>query len=536
VPDQNWDAILKGADLPASEIEARLKLDYAAGDVVAGDKTLIDRPGIPGLSFGYKGLTCNVAVSEDPARGSTLVYTEKGESRNGGLQFPSSSVGAIFPSKTGTLSCWVRSSSKDPLSLEFESENGKRFDVCLGADLPGSQPIFQANLARDGAWHQIKIDLKVSGFSAITAVRVRPTPNSLEHPKITLGPIEYQFASFATSNDAADGPWQAPAPSADAADTWERARWANSAHPSPQLLKFLKDPEWFVRLNAIERYIAEPDAGAEAALTEDANLAIDGPVAAAALDALWKLGTPTAKAVIHQTLKTGITELGKAEAARLIGETKDTALAPELIPLQQSRGLSTRMAVVDALANLPGENAAIIRMTFLYQEDPELKLEVTKTSDPSDVYQWKKLLWSSVNEGSDAVRLASYEKLTQSNDPTARTGGYAGVKDDSIEVRIELLEFLKAHPSEENRGALRLAVADRSARVRAAAIEAFSTLEKGVKEDELGAALDDGHPVVELALIELALSHKFVLPPQTSEKIAVSLDPEVRKAWKVLNP
>jgi HEAT repeat protein len=530
VPDGNWAALLKGADLPAADIDARLHLSTIGGDPLAGVNFLAKK--INGL--GYKGLTCSAVIETDPAQGSILAYSEKGESRDGGLEFPVVAGAPIVPAKTGTLAFWARSSSKDPMALELSSSDGKIFDVSLGPDLPGAKPVYQADFTRDGSWRRLKIDLKQTGLDSIDQIRLLPTPNSHQHSKITLGPIRYDFASFEATNDPPDGPYQTPTPDSSSADAWRRARWANTAHPSPQLLQLLKDPEWFVRLNAIQRYIAEPDPSAEAALTENANLAIDGPTAAAALDALWKLGTPTAKAVIHQTLQTGITEMGKAEAARIIGDTKDTALAPELIPLQQSRGLATRMAVVDALGNLPGENAAIIRMTFLYQDDPELKLEVTKTSDGSDEYQWKKLLWSSVNEGSDAVRLVSYEKLIQSTDPTAKAGGYGGVKDDSIEVRIQILQYLKNHPSEENRNALRQAVADRSARVRAAAIEAFSVLDKGVKEDELGAALTDSHPVVLLALIDLAKSKKFSLPASTTALIAASADPQVQAAAQSL--
>jgi HEAT repeat protein len=524
-PDKNWSALIRGEDLPAAQIQARLKLPHAEGFPAA-----VMTPKM--LAQGYVGVTCRAEIKTDPERGSILAYFERGEARNGGLCFPSVSGASIDVSKTPTLSFWAKSSSKDPLAVECASLDGKTVQISLGSDRPGSVTLYKANFNRDGGWHQVKLDLRQTGLTSISEVRLAPTPNACRHPKVTLGPIEYDFASFAASTEAPDAPWLDGAPSADAADPWLRAKWAHAAKPSGTLLKLLNDPEWFVRLNALEQYVATPDATSEAALTENANLAIDGPTASAALDALWKLGTPSAKAVVHQTLKTGITEQGKAEAALLVASTKEAEMTPELIPLQQSRGLATRLAVIDALSELPGESASIVRMTFLYQDDPELKLEVTKTSDPNDSYQWKKMLWSAVNEGSDAVRLASYEKLTQSNDPTAAAGGFAGVKDDSIEVRVKLLQFLKNHPSEANRDALRQAVADRSARVKAAAIEAFSTMPKGATKAELGAALEDEHPVVQLALLTLGRSKKFALPDSVLATIAASPDPQVAAAQK----
>jgi HEAT repeat protein len=530
VPEGDWNALMAGADLSAVKIDARERLKWSSQP---DPSPMVGKL----MGTGFKGVTSQVALDSDPSRGSILVYSEKGEARNGGLDFPSgeAGTGVIDPTKTSTLSFWVESNSKDPLALEMRDSQGKSYEVSLGIDLPGTSPIIEADFNRDGAWRQIKLDLKKSGLGTISQLRLVPTPNSLQHPKITLGPIRYGFAAFETSNDVADPLGKDPDPDPNSSDPWARARWAHVAPDSPKLAALIEDPEWMVRLNAIKQYIAKPDASTEAALTENATLAIDGPVSAAAQEALWNLATPTSKAVVHRTITIGVSDQGKAEAAKLIGETKDTHFASELIVLQQDRSLNTRLAAVDALANLPGANATIIRMSFIYEENPQLRLEVTKTSDPNDPYQWKIMLWSAVNESSDAVRLESCEKLIASTDPMARAGGYVGVKDDSLEVRIQLLRFLEQHPSENNRDPLRQAVADRSAKVRAAAIRAFAVLEKGVKPDELGAALQDGRPVVQLALIDLALDKKIDLPQDVCNQMASSPDPEVQQAYKAIH-
>ena len=82
--------------------------------------------------------------------------------------------------------------------------------------------------------------------------------------------------------------------------------------------------------------------------------------------------------------------------------------------------------------------------------------------------------------------------------------GYKGVRDDSRFARKVVVEYLIAHPSEENRNALRIAIADRSPQVRALALEGFAALEKGATADEIANVIDDPDPTVQLALIDFA--------------------------------
>ncbi|HWD37947.1 MAG TPA: hypothetical protein VG944_03810 [Fimbriimonas sp.] len=528
VPGQDWSAVIAGADLAAGQIAARLKLPVPNGSENKSTQTKL-------LISSYKGVASQVAISSDPEHGSVLTYSEKGENRTGGVDLPNIQGSPIVDvAKTPTLEFWARSASRDPLALRLQAPNGQTAYLCLGSDLPGPTDVPKATFARDGQWHHVKADLKPTGLSSIARWALVPSPNALEHAKITFGPVEYSFAEFQTTNNSPDAPPDPVAPDPESADPWVRARWANSANPSPQLLNLLKDSEAFVRLNALQKYIAHPDPSAEAAITDDAMHSIDGPVGAAAVDALWKLGTDTAKATIHQIILTGVTEQGKAEAASVLTEGKDAAEAVNLIVLQDTRALATQIATVYALSRLPGANASLIRWTFVMKVDPELRLAVTRTSDPNDPYQWKKLLWSSVNEESDAVRLESDQLLISSKDPTAHAGGEVAVKDDSLGVRIQFLRYLAAHPDEANRNAVRQAVTDRSARVKAAAILAFAALPKGAQADELGAALTDTHPVVQLALIELAKKRNFRLPDEVVASIRQSGDPQVRAAAQTL--
>jgi HEAT repeat protein len=198
------------------------------------------------------------------------------------------------------------------------------------------------------------------------------------------------------------------------------------------------------------------------------------------------------------------------------------------LTLSQSRTLGTRIAAVQTLGQLPGHPAALIRMSLLAQEDPQLKLEITRTADPNDSYQVSKLLWSAVNEPSDAVRGESDLMLIRSQDPKAEEQGYHGIKDDSVGVRLMLLRYFAQHPDEAARGAIRVAVTDRSARVRAAALLAFAALPKDVGLDELGAVVDDQHPIVQMAITELVKKKGIKLSPETISGMKNSPDPQVR--------
>jgi HEAT repeat protein len=517
VPNQDWRALEQGPDLAADLIEANLKLPVLPEAKVQEQPKLFINT--------YRGAFTQARIATDSEKGSVLIYDERGSARAGGLDLP---MADIKTADTPTLSFWCKSASQDPLALFIDTGDPVGQEVCLGRDIPGDFNTPQADFIRDGQWHQVKIDL--SAWPSIRGFGLAPTTNGMAHPKITLGPVEYSFADFQLSKDPAPallGPIQ---PDPDSPDSVSRAMWAAHADPSAKLAALLKDPDWSVRLNAIGRYIQKPDPSLEPVLTDNVSSAIDGSVNAAALDALWALGTDSAKETVRHAILTDITELGKAEAARLCASTKDPTLAEPLITLSQSRTLGTRIADVDALAQLPGSTPALIRMSLLAQDDPQLKLEITRTSDPADSYQVGKLLWSAVNETSDAVRAASDLLLIKSSDPKAKDQGYRGVKDDSVNVRLILLREFATHPDEDQRNAIRIAVTDRSARVRAAALAAFAALPKDVTLDELGTVTSDRHPVVELALIDLVKKKGVKLPTDSISQIKNSSDPDVRRA------
>jgi HEAT repeat protein len=293
------------------------------------------------------------------------------------------------------------------------------------------------------------------------------------------------------------------------------------------LIKALADPDRTVRATALEALTNAPDPLAEPAIIP-LTMSIDPQLGKAAVVALSELDTPTARDAIRQTMKSGLTERARACATRVLAASKDDKMAGDIMVLLASRSWQTRLASAQALGVLPSPQTAIIRLTYLQQADPQIKLAATLPVDPTREYEQRKMQWSAVNETSDLVRLVSLEKLIQSQDAAFRADGYKGVRDDSVWVRAELLKWLGEQKDNAHRSAVLLGVADSHASVRAAGLRALAQLPAPVTLEELGSVLGDKHPDVQMALIRLAKGKKLALPDTTLVLMKASPSSAVR--------
>jgi len=479
-----------------------------------------------------------VTLGDGGERGEVLHYVEKGSSRNGGFVLPErSDLKPIADlSKTPTLSFWIRTKSVDTLGLTLIGPDRKVGHVSLGrADLAGlcTPAEFAVAITPDGTWKQITIDAKSiaakAGFDQVQGLAIEPTPGAILNGRMGFEDIAADFDEFKFTADAPQA--FLPEPKADAASTFpeDRARFAAQATASsPELIALLIDPAPIVRLNAAAAFIRLKDAAALPNLLKciaDINPWIDQT----ALRAFANQGGDTMIATLQKNVRAGATPLARATAGELLGETKDAKYRADIAPLLVDRYWQNRLAAVHALSYLPGNEAAIIRMAFLDQVEPEIKLATTRSVDPKDDYQIRKLLWSAVNEPSDLIRAESDIKLIQSPNESIRSEGYKGVRDDSRTTRILLIGYMTENPNEAHRNALRLAVTDRSPEVRAAALRGFGALEKGAQTDEITNVLNDEDPRVQLALQEFSKKKTFTLPAKTKELMSASPDDRVRQ-------
>jgi hypothetical protein len=163
-----------------------------------------------------------------------------------------------------------------------------------------------------------------------------------------------------------------------------------------------------------------------------------------------------------------------------------------------------------------------------------VRLAATRGAHTDNPTVLKRLRWSAVNDPSDAVRAESAWKLIASGKEIEVAEGYKSVRDESVGVRLDLLDRFTKNPNEAHRGAIRIAVVDLSARVRAAALRAFANLPGDVVLDEVSNTFTDKFPIVQLALLDLAKAKNLKLPDAAVANLKSSIDPRVVARAKVL--
>ena len=481
----------------------------------------------------------------DPDRGQVLKFVEAAGYRGGGLALPSRQDGMPIAKleSAPTLSFQVKSTCGDPISIHLTSSEGKSIWISIGPDPTLVSSIaagstFAVPFTPDGKWQKVLVDLKSIGqkvgFSDVLQMAIEPSPNSKLAGKMRPELIEYEFDEFKFSSDPAQPLLADVSPDASSLDPEARALYAAQAKaPSAELGALLRDKMELVRLNATAAYTKFKDPSIESSLVSN-SLDLDPSIAATALVALMFDGSDNAISVVRQSVRVAFSDYAKQTAATLLAQTKDPKMAGEVSLLLSNRSWTARVAGVEALALIGTPAAGQISLAFINGNDPEIKLAVTRHADPSRDEDVRILLWSAVNEPYDMVRAQSDIKLIQSQAPANRTEGYKGVRDDSKFVRLQVLQYLASQPKEEHRNALRIAVADRSPMVRAAALNGFAALDAATSLDEVANVLEDSSSTVQLALIDLAEKKHLKLPQKTIDAMLASGDPRVATAAKGL--
>ena len=528
-PEDSWADVADMSPLSADMIAKRIR--PKASEVRWTPKVAGATP-----SFHTPNVTASLLA--DPDRGSVLRYSERGLFRSGALVSPAAHI-SITEAKY--LSFWVRSNSHEPLAINLGETH-----VAIGRNAPTllrSEGVVETSFKPDGTWQRIVVDLSKTNLKEISQIEIGPTESDIFAERQQMGPIVYDFDKFELLKTLDPGVTETQAtpitPDFDSREPQARILalqgYAKNPTPEakPQAFKLLSDLDDNVRLNAVMMIGRLKDLEAEQGLTS-AAVSLDSRIDEAALNALATLGTDSAWMTIRHALLAGTTDLSRITAARILGAKKDPSLAGPISVLMAQRSWQVRKAAAEAISQIPGKEASIILMTFLNDLDPSVRLAVTKGADVSEEYVCNKLLYSQVNDVSDAVRAWSSLRLINSPIASFKAEGYKGVRDDSRGVRIEILQELAKNPSEAHRQALRIAVADSDPGVRAAALDAFAKMPGDISNDEIANTLHDKHPWVQKALVELALAKKMSLPKETVMELQSSVDENVAKEAKGL--
>jgi HEAT repeat protein len=523
----DWTALSGLAETPTNLLLSRLAARPK------GDFELVPLPA--GLELPtFKTANVKLSIAQDSSKGKVLAYVETPVTRFGGFVLPHGPA-PIDVAKSPTLTIEYKTSSDQPICLAIRNVKGQTHWISLGRD---PQPIdgripraASLPIENDGTWHAVSVGLQALGSEPVDQIRLGASPSAAVQSAELAVPVSYEFAEFRLGSEIPTPALTDPKPDFASPDPAGRSLAALEAgkagKPSPELAALLKDPTENVVLNALEAYSLVADPYAEPKLIELAGSPVPR-ISEMALRALDHQNTPAAAAEIEKAMKSGF-EYTEEVAAMLIAGKHDPKSATDLVVLSAGTLWHTRLAAVDALAEVPGIPSQIMRLALLPQDDPMIKLAIIEHTDPQNQNDMTKLLWTAVNEPSDLVRAESDEQLIQSQLPNMREEGLKGVRDDSWWTRVLVLRFLKDHPIEAARGAIKLGLSDPSGSVRSAAIEALGGF-PSVTLDDVKPCLDDPNPAVDLALSALAKAHKLQLPEATIEMIKRSPDPSVAQA------
>lgn len=549
VKDNPYAKLPYVADVPAGSITIPLHLmDFLSGSSLSDPRVL----GITGSGLSHEAVLAapmaelpkpstvavppmermwiatgnyRVETPNEAPRGSAFVIAEAGYTRVGGVILP-----AISAETPGTvLRFAIRSNSRDLLAIRpiglpspVEFVLGPADSMPAGIASPGKTVSLAFNPSEE--FQTVQIDLAPYGLQPGRGILVEiGAPLAARYlERREIGATVFAISGFSLG---AAGTEPLTPVSTEANEETVRAVAARNARGA-ELAAFLTDRSDHVILNAVAQVAERPTADLEPALIRLAGY-VNPRIATFALAGLEKLNSETARSAIRTLVSEAPFDANRLAASKILAKSRDPQVAGLISRLWAGRSWRARLGAVETLAGLPGEDPKLILMVFLNQVEPDIRLRVTELADPNVDLVGRRLMWGAVNDPSDAVRSASYRQLLRSRIDKYRTEGFGGVKDDSPAVRAEVVAAVGALGNEEGRGALRQAVTDPVAEVRAAALDGFGKLPGAVSVEEIENTLRDARPSVQRSLVRLALAKKLALPADAIQRLRESRDPEV---------
>jgi hypothetical protein len=483
----------------------------------------LEVPSSDGIEVGVRSPDMTVELVTDTERGKVLSILERNVGRSGGVSL-SVPTGGIDTTKTPSLTFWAKQESLDPFAIWF---NGS-YAVSLGPDrLLGGESGKAVSFARNGTWQKVVIPIGNLKLEKINSISIQSSPNAALRGKIENRPPQIWLSDFKLGSESAA--WSTEN---DAADSKVIEVASKGQLTEPEFLAWIASEDKDVVLNTITKAPKPFSPEVTAALVKQMS-SIDPLVAQAAVRTYAEGMGAEGVAQLRQTLQFGLTDLARVEAAKQIAKGIDPKEAGYISILLGDRRANVRIGGLEALARLSGREAGIIRLAYITQQDPSVKCLVTSLADPADDYSMRKVLWSAVNEPWDAVRLLSRMKLAESPIEDFRKEGLAGVKDESVGVRISFVSFLAGKKNAQFRPALLQAILDSDSRVRGEALKGLVALGE-IKPEEIAPLLTDTYPAVQFALIDAIIQKRISPGPDVLNRLKQSRYPAVRQAAREL--
>lgn len=248
-----------------------------------------------------------------------------------------------------------------------------------------------------------------------------------------------------------------------------------------------------------------------------------------AVKALANQESPEVLEILRRGAMFGRYDHVRQACAEALGALNDPKQAAPISTLLSTRNWRSRASAARLIAEMADPTAQMMAPTFLIDTDPMVRLAVVRNVDPNIDQTAKRLLWVSVNDPSDEVRLQSYLKLMQSDDAKMQAEGIKAVRDDSIGVRIALTRNWETVPASMRRTVAQYLLSDPTPVVRAAAV--FRA-----QPDDLAQVWQDKDPRVHRALLLRAKNDGLPVPSDALSALRASPDPEVLKLLNEVVP
>jgi HEAT repeat protein len=498
------------------------------------------------LTLSYKDASPSVRVTggyqikgiPDPERGMVAQVTENTWARSGIVELVGGGE-AFDASKARYLEFWIKPLAPRPLTLQIAGVEWSK-EVALFGMLPkpeGTADNFPSKnilqIEPIAKWQHVIVDLGApADHPYATAVLLSAGPYGADWELGRDKALEVLLDDVKMS-DAPSGPltpmseYTPPSANATGADPGQRELFAATATAgSPALAALLKDPNELVALNAAEAYTRIADPKSEPGLMS-LSRSVSSELAFAAMRALARQNTDRAWAAIVDALKMGPFDHNREAAALVLTPEHDSGFAPDLALTFGSKVWTAQLAAVHALSHDTTSAAQLVLLTFIHVPDPQVRMAVAELADIKSRNVEKEVMWNAVNDPFDAVRLACCIDLVRSGVEDERAEGYKGLNDDSIGVRIRLLEYLKAHPEQIRQKAVDASLADDHPEVQSAALDALGSVPGPVNVDELGSVLVSRDPRVQRSLLDLLQTKSIKAPQQSIELMRNSADPAI---------
>lgn len=431
-------------------------------------------------------------------------------------RFPSGSV--KVGSASGTEQSWtirgkIKSNSAESWGLGLISGGSVKAKVQLsGASaLSLDEVVIRAQVPFDGEWHDF---VAVTPTMALDSVHLGPFESSFksrfvpEDEYVMLKDITVAAAAEGDSTSVSALPSPADAFVAEFRDcppSLPGGKWGSvkDAFESKDVELEAVTVELFTRVKSVE---ALPYLVAAAASANDRIVPI-------AVEALVYQDSPEAWSALRTILEKGPFPLNrKAAWSVLKDQPKDGTWSKTATALSLQASWELRRISVDLWKQVPSEQSGIAILTGFQDFDPAVRMRSAELLDPSNELNARRLIFMGVNDASEAVRTACLLNLLDCPIDRFRLEAHKGVRDESVSVRLALLEAAADRKDSSDRPMLQLAVTDKDSDVVAAALRAYIGQPEAVTFAEIKSASNLGSLTVMKAMLNLAIAKKIALP------------------------